>query len=279
MPKETTDSSSEGGLVYLRYTYRYRSQFGEPDDEWLEAIEATTDDLLGAHTKAEDELMNIAFGARGKKRLNRFFDVIGFVYPDYCFPTRKQGTKKRIGSMTPSTASKPKRMKIVTHRPKSYFLERVVVLPAIEGSKIEVVESAEDTLSALEVIPAVVAEGPTIEREKSKSESFNTDQQPKVVSSPAVQGLSRVTTTSALVAMPRKGRRKDSILDTILSPSKMATPAPAKTAKDETGELKKTIDVGATPGPSEIRSTEQVKESLPEKINIVDSRSIVDRGS
>jgi hypothetical protein len=41
MLKETTDSSREGGLVYLKYTYRYRSQFEEPDDKWLEAIEAT----------------------------------------------------------------------------------------------------------------------------------------------------------------------------------------------------------------------------------------------
>jgi hypothetical protein len=39
MPKKSNASSSEGGLVYLKYTYRYRSQFGEPDDEWLEAIE------------------------------------------------------------------------------------------------------------------------------------------------------------------------------------------------------------------------------------------------
>jgi hypothetical protein len=37
MPKETTAGSSEGGLVYLRYTYRYRNQFDEPNDDWLEA--------------------------------------------------------------------------------------------------------------------------------------------------------------------------------------------------------------------------------------------------
>jgi hypothetical protein len=51
--------------------------------------------LLGAYTKAEDEAMNTAFGARGNKRLNRVFDVIGFVYPDYYFLARKQGVKRK----------------------------------------------------------------------------------------------------------------------------------------------------------------------------------------
>jgi hypothetical protein len=37
--------------------------------------------------------MTVAFGARGKKRLNRVFDVIGFVYLDYCFPIRRQGER------------------------------------------------------------------------------------------------------------------------------------------------------------------------------------------
>jgi hypothetical protein len=170
MPKETTDSSSEGGLVYLKYRYRYRSQFGEPDEEWLEAIEATADDLLWAYTKAEDEAMNTSFGARGKKRLNRVFDVIGFVYLAYCFLARKQGAKRRIASTAPSTVLKPKRMKIVTHRPKSFVLERAAALPAAEGSKVET--AAEATLSAFEVIPSAIAEATTSQLEKLKSESF-----------------------------------------------------------------------------------------------------------
>jgi hypothetical protein len=33
MPKETAAGSSEGGLVYLKYSYRYKSQFGEPNYE------------------------------------------------------------------------------------------------------------------------------------------------------------------------------------------------------------------------------------------------------
>jgi hypothetical protein len=76
MWKETTYSSSKGGLIYLKYTYCYRSQFREPDNELLEAIEATADDLLGAYTKAEDETMNTAFGAHGKKRLNRLLTLL-----------------------------------------------------------------------------------------------------------------------------------------------------------------------------------------------------------
>jgi hypothetical protein len=67
MPKEATVGSSQGGLVYLKYTFRYRSQFDEPNDDWLDAIEATSDELLGAYLKAEDDAMTTAFGARGKK--------------------------------------------------------------------------------------------------------------------------------------------------------------------------------------------------------------------
>jgi hypothetical protein len=106
MPKETAAGSSQGGLVYLKYTFRYKSQFDEPNDDWLDAIEATSDELLGAYSKAEDDAMTTAFGARGKKRLNRVFDVIGFVYPDYCYPSQKQGKNRKAATSTTSSASK-----------------------------------------------------------------------------------------------------------------------------------------------------------------------------
>jgi hypothetical protein len=43
MPKETAAESSQGGFVYLKYTFRYRDRFDEPNDEWLKCIEATSD--------------------------------------------------------------------------------------------------------------------------------------------------------------------------------------------------------------------------------------------
>ena len=89
MPNEAASGSSQDGLVYLKYTFRYRNQFDEPNDDWLDCIEATSDELLGAYTRAEDDAMTVAFGGRGKKRLNRVFYVIGFAYPDYWYPSRK----------------------------------------------------------------------------------------------------------------------------------------------------------------------------------------------
>jgi hypothetical protein len=80
MPKETTTDSSEGGLVRLKYTFRFMEKFDEPNDDWLKYIEATSDELLGAYSKAEDNALSAAFGGRGKKRLNRVFDAISFVF-------------------------------------------------------------------------------------------------------------------------------------------------------------------------------------------------------
>jgi hypothetical protein len=84
MPKETITNPSEGGLVRLKYTFRYGDKFDEPNDDWLKSIEAISDELLGPYSKAEDNALSASFGGRGKKRLNRVFDAIGFVYPHYC---------------------------------------------------------------------------------------------------------------------------------------------------------------------------------------------------
>jgi hypothetical protein len=93
MPKETVKETDEGGLVRLKYTFRYGDKFIEPDDDWLKSIETVSDELLEVYSKAEDTALSAAFGGRKKKRLNRVFDAIGFVYPDYRYPARGQKRK------------------------------------------------------------------------------------------------------------------------------------------------------------------------------------------
>jgi hypothetical protein len=123
MPKETISNPSEGGLVRLKYTFRFSDQFIEPDDDWLKCVENTSDELLGAYSKSEGDALSAAFGSRKKKRLNRVFDVIGFVYPDYRYPPRGQKRKGATsGNATSAAPSEPapkrKKVKVLTHRPR-----------------------------------------------------------------------------------------------------------------------------------------------------------------
>jgi hypothetical protein len=52
MPKEATAGSSHSGLVYLKCNFLFRNQFDELNDDWLDAIEETSDELLGAYSRA-----------------------------------------------------------------------------------------------------------------------------------------------------------------------------------------------------------------------------------
>jgi hypothetical protein len=125
MPKETTTDSSDRGLVRLKYNFRFREKFDEPNDDWLKCIEATSDELLGTYSKAEDNALSAAFGGRGKKRLNWVFDAIGFIYPNYRFPLRGQGKKRKTTASATVAEPKGKKMKVLTHRP--CYIEPAVI--------------------------------------------------------------------------------------------------------------------------------------------------------
>jgi hypothetical protein len=148
IPKETVRETDEGGLVRLKYTFQYGDKFVELDDDWLKSIEAISDELLGLYSKAEDTALSAAFGGRKKKRLNRVFDAIGFVYPDYLYPTRGQKRKntssvKEAGSVAPSEpAPKTKRVKVLTHRPR--YIEPATV-PEFVGETSSATEAKEPT--------------------------------------------------------------------------------------------------------------------------------------
>jgi hypothetical protein len=150
MPKETISNPNEGGLVRLKYTFRFGDQFIELDDDWLKCVENTTDELLGAYFKSEDNTLSAAFGSRKKKRLNRVFDAIGFLYSDYRYPPRGQKRKsatsgKDAASATPSgPASKRKKVKVLTHRPR--YIEPATV-PKFGGETSSATEAKEPTLT------------------------------------------------------------------------------------------------------------------------------------
>jgi hypothetical protein len=82
--------------------------------------------------------LSATFGGRNKKRLNRVFDAIGFVYPDYCYPLRGQEVKIKIASSGKVAASaitagpKGKKMKVLTHRPR--YIKPAVIPEFGEGA-------------------------------------------------------------------------------------------------------------------------------------------------
>jgi hypothetical protein len=69
MPK-LKGEKKKNELVRLPYHFKFKKQFKEPCQEWLEMIEAMCNEILGNYTKKEDQLMTVAFGTRPKRRLN-----------------------------------------------------------------------------------------------------------------------------------------------------------------------------------------------------------------
>ena len=56
MPQETIKEANEGGLVRLKYTFKFGDKFAEPDDDWLKSIENLSVD--NKYLKFENENEN-----------------------------------------------------------------------------------------------------------------------------------------------------------------------------------------------------------------------------
>jgi hypothetical protein len=250
MPKETTAESSEGGLVRLKYTFRFREKFNEPNDDWLKCIEATSDELLGTYSKAEDDALSAAFGGRGKKRLNRVFDAIGFVYPDYHYPLRRQAKKRKVAASATTAVPKGKKIKVLTHW--SRYIEPAVVPELGEGTSstaeakqvAPVVQSAEESI----VVPKVPTVGPAEAKADTarEPELKETMMMPKFLSPPAEADLPKMTKAPATTP---KRRRMASVLDAVMETTKALTPAP----------IKKVAEVAKIPTEAEAGPTMPIK--------------------
>jgi hypothetical protein len=80
------------------------------------------------------------------------FNVIGFVYPGYCFPTCKRRIKRKSAATTSSTAPKAKEDKSSNSLAEVVLLRKGCNTACAETSKTEATEAAEETLLAPEVI-------------------------------------------------------------------------------------------------------------------------------
>jgi hypothetical protein len=208
MSKDTVAESSEGGLVRLKYTFRFREKFDEPDDDWLKCIEATSDELLGTYSWAEDDALSAAFGGWGKKRLNMVFDAIGFVYPDYRYPLRGQGKKRKTAASATTVVPKGKKVKVLTHR--SRYIEPAVVPEFGKGaSSTTEARQATPIVQSIEeptVVPKMPTFGP-IEAKDDKAEEPKVEEtmkMPEILSPPAEAKLPKVQKAPA--ATPKRRR-------------------------------------------------------------------------
>jgi hypothetical protein len=246
--------SSEGELVRLKYTFRYGDKFDEPNDDWLKCIEVTSDELLGAYSKAEDNALSAAFGGRGKERINRVFDAIGFVYPDYRYPLRGQGKKRKTSALdSPDrSALKGKKLKVLTHRPR--YIEPAVV-PEFGAGTPSAVESRE-TVPPMQRTeePAIMPKAPLVELietkvNKDKAERSKTEEVTKMPG--ILSPLAKATTLKAQkssATTPRR-RRMVNVLDVLETSDSISLAPTEKVAEADKMQSKadtKQIEVEAT---------------------------------
>jgi hypothetical protein len=282
MPKETITKSSEGELVRLKYTFRYGDKFDEPNDDWLKCIEATSDELLGAYSKAEDNALSSAFGSREKKRLNRVFDAIGFVYPDYRYPLR--GTREKRKAATSATPDEPvpkgKKLKVLTHRPR--YIEPAAIPEFGEGTSSAV--KTKETIPPVQRTeePAIMPKVPTVkvvETKVDKAEKPETEQITKMleVLSPPVKAIVPKVQMGSVVTPKR--RRMVNVLDVLettetLNPASTGKVAEASRAQTEADT--KQIEVKAAV--IEARTDVGPSESAEKKLTEIEEKGIRRKG-
>jgi hypothetical protein len=203
--------------------------------------------------------------------LNRVFDAIGFVYPDYCYPLWGRGKKRKTAVSTKTAASatpdesapKSKKLKVLTHRP--CYIEPAVV-PEFGGETSSVAEPKEPippTQKAED--PAIMPKVPSAELAELKTDKDKAEE-PKIEGTKMLETLSppaEVTVPKAqksFAATPKR-RRMTNVLDVletvkalsstpsgkIAEASKMQTEAETKPT-----EIEAAVSQVADAGPSEL---------------------------
>jgi hypothetical protein len=188
--------------------------------------------------------------------LNRVFDAIGFVYPDYRYPLRGQGKKRKAAALATSAEPVPKaagkNMKVLTHRPG--YIESAVV-PEFGGEASSTAESRETAPPMQRVEePAIMLKAPSVELvemkvDKDKAERSTTEEVTKMPGtlSPSTEATTLRAQKSPAIT-PRR-RRMVNVLDVLETTDSISLTPKGKVAEADKMQPKadtKQIDVEAT---------------------------------
>jgi hypothetical protein len=160
--------------------------------------------------------------------LNRVFDAIGFVYPDYHYPLRRQGKNRKVVASAITDVPKGKKVKVLTHRPR--YIEPAIVPKFGEGASstaearqaATIVQSVEESTIVLKVPTVGPAEAKNDKAEEPHVEKI--EKMPEILSPPAEAKLPKMQKVPA--ATPK--RRMASVLDVVLETTKTLSPRPTK---------------------------------------------------
>jgi hypothetical protein len=226
--------------------------------------------------------LSVAFGGRNKKRLNRVFDAIGFVYPDYCYPLRGQGVKRKIAASGKVAASaitaepKGKKIKVLTHRPR--YIESVVIPEFGEGASSaaktkEIVPPAQRTKETT-IMPKLLSiklvETMADKAEGSKIEEIT--KMPEILSPSTEATMPKAQKSS--VATP-KMRRMANVLDVVLETTKTLSPAPTRKIAENSKAQNKAETKQAEVEAATVQAETEVGPSVPTETEpaIVDEKA------
>jgi hypothetical protein len=204
--------------------------------------------------------------------LNRVFDAIGFVYPDYRYPLRGQGKKRKVDATTapvePVSKATSKKLKVLTNRAR--YIKPVVVpefgagtSSSTEAKRVApTVQSTEETI----VVPKMPTVGPAEARD-DKVEELQVEKvikMPEILSPPIETDLPKMQKIPA--ATPRR-RRMANVLDAVIETTKALSPAPKKiveaTKAQAEAEARPSMSTETEPTAPENKTAGRVYEKRP----------------
>jgi hypothetical protein len=189
--------------------------------------------ILPPNSGRYNNALSTVFEGRGKKRLNRVFDAIGFIYPDYRYPLRGQGKKRKAAtSATPDEpVPKRKKFKVLTHRPR--YIEPAAIpefgaRASLAAKTKEIVPPAQRTEE-----PAIMSKLPSVElvetkADKDKAEGSKIEEIAKMPEILSHSTEATVPKTQKNSATTPKRRRMANVLDVVLETAKTLSSTPSR---------------------------------------------------